>query len=129
MFRYYLIPFETDPAKMRGDAQPKYLDLLGKANGLLPAVVEQIGPTVTEWRQEYYIVRMDRATAEEFEEIEKMTDVISLDVDTEVAKLALVGVDTTGLSDLSSRDEKDNAVTEWLIGEERILSEVLVGIR
>lgn len=128
-FRYYLIPFETDIEKLTADVQPKYLDLLGKANGLIPAILEMDGSTVIRWKQEYYVVRMDRENIADFDEIEKMPDVIKLDTETKVLDLAVVGVDTTGLSDLSAREDKDRAVTKWLIDEEKILSEVLSGIR
>ena len=131
MFRYYLIPFETDPAKKIPGctAQPKYINLFGKASSLQPKPVEREGHIVTKYKQNYYIVRMDKELPEDFDEIEKMPDVIRLDASTEISKLISAGIGTTGLIDISPREEKDRAVTKWLTGEERVLSEVLLGIR
>jgi len=122
MIRYYLTPFETDEGKMIADAQPLYLDIFGKANGLIPKSLKQTGSVVTEWLREYYIVRVERKEESEYAEIEKLTDIIRLDANTELSKLTALGIDT---SLVANRDDMDKVVTKWLIDEERILSEVL----
>jgi len=122
MIRYYLVPFETDKAKLIADVQPMHLDVFGKANGLIPKAVKQNGSVVTEWREEHYIVRVEHKEESEYAEIEKLIDVIRLDADTELQKLEEKGMDT---SLVASRDDIDRVVTKWLIDEERVLSEVL----
>lgn len=131
MFRYYLIPFETDPEKMIPNlvSQPKYIKLFGRtATALQPKIVAKEGCIPVTYRQNYYIIRLDKDLPEEYDEIESMPDVIRLDADTEVSKLAAVGVDVTGISDLSARKDKDRTVTKWLTDKETILSEVLLGV-
>jgi len=122
VIRYYLVPFETDEAKLIFDVQPMHLEVFGVASGLIPKVVKQAGPVVTEWRKEYYVMCVERKDVSEYAEIEALEEVIRLDANTELAKLTTIGIDT---SLVVTRDDMDRAVTKWLLDDEKILSEVL----
>jgi len=122
MIRYYLVPFETDEEKLIADAQPMHLDVFGKASGLISKPVSKDGSITTAWREEYYIVCVERENVSEYDKIEGLKEVIRLDANTELSELSKKKIDT---SLVSNRDDMDRAVTKWLIDDEKILSEVL----
>ena len=123
--RYYLIPFETNPSKMIADIQPKHLELCGECKGLISKVVGMNESTITKFLRNYYIVQVPYKDLAELAELEKQKDVLRLDKDTKIDDLSAIRVETKNITDLSTRDEKDFAVTKWLIGEEKIISDVL----
>ena len=126
MIRYYLVPFETDKAKLIADVQPMHLKVFGVVSGLIPKSVSQSESIVTEWREEHYVVCVECETVNEYTEIEGLTDVVRLDANTELAKLEAKGIDT---SLCVTRDDMDMAVTKWLVDDEKILSEILKPVK
>lgn len=122
MLRYYLVPFETDEAKLIADVQPMHLDVFGIASGLIPKALKQSGSVVSEWLREYYVMCVERKNKSDYAEIEKLTDVIRLDANTELSKLSAKGMD---MSSVTSRDDMDRVLTKWLIDDGKILSGIL----
>lgn len=121
MGKYYLIPYETDDEKKFCDAQPKYVSEFGIAVALASLPVSQRGSTVTAWLREYFVVMVNNDNIV----LDSKLDALRLDKDTAKTDLANLGIDTSGISEQPRYEDRDKAVTKWLIGEEKILSEVL----
>ena len=114
---YYLIPFE-DPqtAKDMGyDAVPKYRNLFGRASGMPSTEI-----SIKKWLQRYYIVALGGDS--DLKTLEEKQDILRLDGDTDVQKLANLGIDVSGIIS-TGYEQRDKAVTKWLIGEEKILNQ------
>ena len=115
---YYLIPFETDKEKIKYKIQPKYLSELGTAKGLQPSKIDG------KWLQNYYVVRSYSKETDEL--LLKKPDVIALNANTDKTKLSSLDIDVSKISDISPTYEQvDTAITMWLIGEEKILSNIV----
>lgn len=126
--KYYLIPFETDPDKMKGyDSCPKYLDeFIHGCNCLQPLVTEKNGSTDIAWRQKYYLVCVKSVICQLLVEMHK--DVIFINKDTLKADLEKINIAVDKIPDSitpTRRDAVDKSVTKWLINEEKVLSDIL----
>jgi hypothetical protein len=131
MIRYYLIPFETDKPKLESfgykkGVAPKYLDLIGVAGGMQPLPEQYKDGEVSVWRENYYVVAMERDNASDYTEIESKSDVIRIDSTTDKSTLSGLGMDTAKIKG-DGYIERDKAVTKWLTGEEKILGDSLRG--
>lgn len=123
MIRYYLIPFETDEKLIQGcDICPKYLADLGKCAGLLPKIVSMTGSIVTQWLRDYYLICIERGTADEYAVIESHGDVIRIDATTNLSALSALGVNITGISSVA---DIERAVTKWLIDDEKDFDRII----
>ena len=116
---YYLIPFDTpeNAKKINLEVVPKYKidNLLGAASGLIS---KRVGKG---FLRNYYVVLLGKDA--DPERLEAKEDVLKLDKDTSVVALGNLGVNVLNIT--TGYESRDRAVTKWLIGEEKILSEVL----
>lgn len=106
--RYYLIPCETDPEKLRGMVRaPKYLNLLTRAHGLIPILVD------------YYVVK---AVDIDFASLEANADVVLLypNADRAALKLSLqnLGIDVSSLKGSWTFETAKSSICKWLLGND-----------
>jgi len=117
--RYYLIPFETDPAKLGGmDAAPKYFDLIGgNATGLIPqeTTTNRLNRT---WLRNFYVVKID---SEDFTALDAKPDVIHLTkqkILNNLSKVQALGIDTTGLTADTTLSQIERRICKWLVDDD-----------
>lgn len=123
--KYYLIPFETDTAKMHGmDFCPKYFTEYGLAWGLQPKNWRT--ENGREFLQRYYVVCIENVTNQAA--IEKYSDVIPIVATMALSNLAALGIDTSKIAGTGQTKIAgiQRAVTKWLIGSEALFTEVTI---
>lgn len=110
--RLYIIPAETNSEILASyglENAPKYLNLL-----LSPATgnVSNNGS--------FFIVKILEGYDTNFDELEKMVDVIRIDRDlntnAKLQELSIIGVDLTGITELSPVSDIQKRIIEWLDG-------------
>ena len=127
MKRIYIIPFDVNAPDMGFDCCPKYRNLFpGTSQGVIPQVISEEGAKTKKWKTDHYLVTVEAKTDDEFIPLEKMSDVIRVDNGIDLAKIAVVGIDTNNLSELSSDVAKEETIVEWLIGKKRDFTNIKI---
>lgn len=120
--RFYLIPFETDAAKLKGmEAAPKYLDRMpvGRQTGLIPkeTTIDKLNKT---WLRDYYVVKIVTEDALDFAALDAQSDVIHITkqkILDNIGKVQALGIDTTGLSESTTLSQMQKRIRQWLTEE------------
>lgn len=116
MFKYYLIPFEPDPAAagFSGVCCPKYRALLGDASGCIPLEIEADGNGKRQWKVQHYLVRLERASEAGFPDLPVECFLIDADRLTHASTTSfLKGLGAT-IPNKPTSDQVERAVSEWL---------------
>ncbi len=120
--RFYLIPFETDAAKLVGmDAAPKYLDLMpvGLQVGLVSkeTTIDKLSRT---WLRDYYVVKIVTEDALDFAALDAQSDAIHITkqkILNNIDKVQALGIDTTDLSESTTLSQMQKRIRQWLTEE------------
>jgi len=124
--RYYLIPFETDPAKLGGiDAAPKYLDLIGSDCVGLIAKETTTDRLNRMWLRDYYIVKISFPADADFAPLDAQPDVIHLTkqkILNNLSKVQALGIDTTGLTADTTLSQIQKRICKWATEEDKDFS-------
>jgi len=122
--KYFLVPCmdKEEVKQYKMDWAPKYLDEFGIATDLIAKTVEQKESTITKLLQNYYVIVVDDAKSEQV--LSSKPDVLELNATTQKSEMDVLGIDTSKIIG-DGYEERDKAVTKWLIEEEKVLSTIL----
>lgn len=118
--RYYLIPFETDPAKKicPNGAEPKYISLFNGDSQCLISKKTNTDRLNKTWLRDYYIAKID---SEDFTVLDAQSDVIHLTKQkllNNIDKIQALGIDTTGFTINTTRQQIEKRILKWLIDDD-----------
>lgn len=132
MVRYYLVPFEDDPEKMRYEVQPKYLNALANSGvkmtmrGIEGKELASDGEGNRQWLHHYYILRIVCEDGTDWTQFDNLSDVIRLTrqhIINNRTRLETIGINCTGLTVSTPRKAIERRLFQWLTEEDKDMSQ------